>query len=418
MDPQAHSVRHPPGGLLLQPGDAGSAQGLDRPGRDEASSSHGPLAGLKVLEIAGIGPGPLCGMLLADLGAEVLRVDRPEPSGLGIARPLRCDLAQRGKRSLKADLKTAAGRELVLALTEGADALIEGFRPGTMERLGLGPDACLARNPRLVYGRVTGYGQTGPLAQVAGHDLNYIALSGALHAIGRAGAAPTPPLNLLGDYAGGSLMLAFGLVSAVLSARQTGLGQVVDAAMTEGVAALMTPLHGLHAAGLHEGPRGSNLLDSGAPFYEAYRCADGEYVSVAPIEAKFRRVLLERLGEAARELPDLDDAAQWPAARQRLAEIFAARTRAQWCALLEGSDACFAPVLSPREAAGHPQHLARQAYIEIDGITQPAPAPRFSATPPGRPRPPSEDPPSACDWALAWGVGAELLDAALTALEH
>lgn len=385
---------------------------------DAQAHPQGPLAGLKVLEIAGIGPGPMCGMLLADLGAQVLCLDRLEPSGLGIARPARYNLAQRGKRTLKTDLKTEAGRELALALAERADALIEGFRPGTMERLGLGPEACLARNPRLVYGRVTGYGQTGPLAQVAGHDLNYVAMSGALHAIGRAGAAPTPPLNLLGDYAGGSLMLALGLVSAVLHARQTGRGQVVDAAMTEGVAALMTPLHGLHAAGLHDGPRGSNLLDSGAPFYDVYRCADGEYVSVAPIEAKFRRVLLERLGEAARELPDLDDAAQWPQARQQLAEIFATRTRAQWCALLEGSDACVAPVLSPREAAGHPQHVAREAYVEIDGITQPAPAPRFSATPTARPQPPQADSRGARDWALAWGLDAGVLRAGAFMQEH
>ncbi len=371
----------------------------------------GPLAGLKVLEIAGIGPGPMCGMLLADLGAQVLRLDRVEPSGLGIPRPPRYDLLQRGKRQLKADLKSPAGRALALALAEHADALIEGFRPGTMERLGLGPEACLARNPRLVYGRVTGYGQSGPLAQTAGHDLNYIAMSGALHAIGRQGAAPTPPLNLLGDYAGGSLMLAFGIVSALLSARQSGHGQVVDTSMVEGVATLMTPFFGLMAAGLQNGPRGTNTLDSGAPFYDVYRCADGEYVSVAPIEAKFRRVLLERLGDQAPDLAVLADPAQWPQAQQQLAALFATRSRAQWCALLEGSDACFAPVLAPLEAPRHAHHVARGAFVDIAGITQPAPAPRFSATPAATPEAPQASGPTALAWAQAWGVPADVLQA-------
>ncbi len=378
-----------------------------------ALPTAGPLAGVKVLEIASIGPGPMCGMLLADLGAQVLRLDRVEPSGLGIARPPRFDLLQRGKRQLKVDLKAAAGLALALSLAEHADVLIEGFRPGTLERLGLGPEACLARNPRLVYGRVTGYGQSGPLAQTAGHDLNYIALSGALHAIGRAGAAPTPPLNLLGDYAGGALMLAFGVVSALLSARQTGRGQVVDTAMAEGVATLMTPFYGLLAAGLQNGPRGTNTLDSGAPFYDVYRCADDTYVSVAPIEPKFRRVLLEHLGAEAQGLPEMDDPASWPQARQRLAALFATRTRAQWCELLEGSDACFAPVLAPLEAPQHAHHVARGAFVEIDGITQPLPAPRFSVTPPDIPLPPQPAGAAAQDWARAWGVPAVLLHAGL-----
>jgi alpha-methylacyl-CoA racemase len=377
-----------------------------------APPTAGPLAGMKVLEIASIGPGPMCGMLLADLGAQVLRLDRVEPSGLGIPRPPRFDLLQRGKRQLKVDLKSAEGTALALSLAEHADVLIEGFRPGTMERLGLGPEACLARNPRLVYGRVTGYGQTGPLAQVAGHDLNYIALSGALHAIGRARAAPTPPLNLLGDYAGGALMLAFGVVSALLSARQTGRGQVVDTAMAESVATLMTPFYGLLAAGLQNGPRGTNMLDSGAPFYDVYRCADDAYVSVAPIETKFRRVLVERLGAEAQDLPTMDDPVTWPQARRQLAALFATRTRAQWCALLEGSDACFAPVLAPLEAPRHAHHVARGAFAEIDGITQPLPAPRFSATPPDIPQPPQPDAEAAVAWARAWGVPSDLLRAA------
>ena len=375
----------------------------------DTSPRTGPLAGIKVLEIASIGPGPMCGMLLADLGAQVLRLDRVEPSGLGIERPAQFDLLQRGKRQLKADLKKPEGIALALALAGHADALIEGFRPGTMERLGLGPEVCLARNPRLVYGRITGFGQTGTLAQVAGHDLNYIALSGALHAIGRAGQPPTPPLNLLGDYAGGAMLLAFGLVSALLSARSSGRGQVVDAAMIDGAAALMTPFFGLHAAGLHDGPRGTNLLDSGAPFYDVYVCADGEYISLAPIEIKFREVLVQRLGLGADVLADLADRGRWPAVRQRLATLFAGRTRAEWCTLLEGSDACFAPVLAPGEAAAHPHHQSRATFIEIAGITQPAPAPRFSATPPARPTPPrpatdagARD--EALAWARAWGV--------------
>jgi alpha-methylacyl-CoA racemase len=383
----------------------------DTPNPD-TRSGPGPLAGLKALEIAGIGPGPMCGMLLADLGAQVLRLDRAQPSGLGIDRPPRFDLLQRGKRQIKADLKTAVGVELALALAEHADALIEGFRPGTMERLGLGPDVCLARNPRLVYGRVTGFGQSGPLAQTAGHDLNYIAMSGALHAIGREGAVPTPPLNLLGDYAGGSLLLAFGIVSALLHARTTGRGQVVDAAMAEGVSTLMTPFHGLLAAGLQNGPRGTNTLDTGAPFYEVYRCADGGYVSVAAIESKFRQVLLDRLGEEAATLPDLGDRSQWPQAKTRLQALFATRTRDQWCALLEGGDACFAPVLAPQEAAAHPHHVARGAFIQIDGISQPAPAPRFSATPPTLPEPPQPAGPAGWAWAEAWGVPAHVLHAA------
>jgi alpha-methylacyl-CoA racemase len=376
----------------------------------------GPLAGLRVVEFVGIGPGPMCGMLLADLGAQVICVDRMQPSGLGIPRPPEFNLLLRGKRTLKVDLKQPEGVALALRLVESADALIEGFRPGTMERIGLGPQVCLERNPRLAYGRVTGFGQQGPLANAAGHDLNYIALAGALHAIGREGAPPTPPLNLLGDYAGGAMLLAFGIVCAVLSARQTGRGQVVDAAMIDGANALMTPFYGLIAAGLHGGPRGTNLLDGGAPFYDVYRCADGEYISIAPIEAKFRQVLLQRLAEAGVDtasLPDFDDRGRWPELRARLTEVFARRTRTQWCELLEGSDSCFAPVLSPVEAPAHPHHAGRGSFITVDGVAQPAPTPRFSATPADTPVGPKR-PGDARDWARDWGIADEEL-AAVTA---
>jgi alpha-methylacyl-CoA racemase len=380
-----------------------------------APARTGPLAGVRIVEFVGVGPGPLCGMLMADLGAQVIRVDRLEPSGLGIERPPRFDLLLRGKRTLKMDLKQPAGLALARSLVARADALIEGFRPQTMERIGLGPDTCLRDNPRLVYGRVTGFGQEGPLARAAGHDLNYIALAGALHAIGREGAAPTPPLNLLGDYAGGSMFLAFGMLAAMLSARATGKGQVVDAAMVDGVNALMTPFYGLQAAGLHDGPRGTNLLDSGAPYYDVYRCADGEYVSIAPIVAKFRTVLLDKLratGIDVDGMPAFDDRSQWPALRARFGAIFAQRTRAQWCEALEGSDGCFAPVLSPREAPAHPHHRARASFITVAGITQPAPAPRFSDSPVREPSAPGADG-DAREWAQAWGLTAGELAAAL-----
>lgn len=377
-------------------------------------SPAGPLAGLRVVEFVGVGPGPLCGMLLADMGAQVLRVDRTEPSGLGIPRPPRFDLLLRGKRTLKVDLKKEEGLRLARELVRNADALIEGFRPQTMERIGLDPEPCLRDNPRLVYGRVTGFGQQGPLAQAAGHDLNYIALAGALHAIGRRDQPPTPPLNLLGDYAGGAMLLAMGLLAAMLHARATGRGQVVDAAMIDGVNSLMTPFYGLHAAGFHDGPRGTNLLDSGAPYYEVYRCADGQYVSIAPIEKKFRVVLLDKLrqaGVAVDGLPDFDDRASWPELHRAFTRIFATRTRDEWCAVLEGSDSCFAPVLSPAEAPGHPHHAARGSFISVGGIMQPAPAPRFEGTPAGLPTPPSE-PGDANEWALAWGVPSAVLAAA------
>jgi alpha-methylacyl-CoA racemase len=363
----------------------------------------GPLSGLKVVEFAGIGPGPMCGMLLADLGAEVLRLDRLVPSGLGVKRPPRLDLLNRGKRSIAVDLKQDSGVAFARQLVACSDALIEGFRPKTMERLGLGPEPCLDLQPRLVFGRVTGFGQTGPLAHAAGHDLNYVALSGALHAIGREGCAPTPPLNLLGDFGGGALVLAFGMLAALWNAQRSGKGQVVDAAMIDGAAMLMTSMYGMFANGQHLGPRGTNLLDSGAPHYEVYRCADGEFVSVAPIEAKFREVLLQRLGLPARDF-DFDDVALWPETKARLAALFATRTRAQWCELLEGSDACFAPVLSPLEAPDHPHHRARATFVSVEGVVQPAPAPRFSATPATAPRAPHSADDGVLEQVKRWGI--------------
>ena len=369
----------------------------------------GPLAGIKVVELAGIGPGPMCAMLLADMGATVLRIDRPGGSDLGLERPLRYDLLLRGRRAVAVDLKSADGKALALRLVGEADALIEGFRPGVTERLGLGPEDCLAVNPRLVYGRVTGWGQEGPLAQAAGHDINYIALAGALHAFGHRGQKPTPPLNLLGDFAGGALYLAFGLVCGILEARRSGRGQVVDAAMVDGTASLMTAFHGAVAAGLSTHERGANHLDGGAHFYNAYECADGRWISVAPIEGKFYAELLRRLDIDPATLPPQMEREGWPEAQARLAALFMTRTRDQWCASLEGTDACFAPVLTTDEAPQHPHNIARRTYVEIDGIVQPAPAPRFSRTAPDLPIPPQPNGPDEAETALAaWLPSAEI----------
>ncbi len=370
-------------------------------------ASRGPLDGLKVIEMAGIGPAPFAAMMLADMGADVLRIDRPEASGLGIERPDRYNFTARSRRAVAIDLKRPEGTACVLDLVGRADVLIEGFRPGVMERLGLGPGPCLERNPRLVFGRLTGWGQEGPLAAGAGHDLNYIALTGALDAIGRAGQPPTPPLNMLGDFAGGGMLLAFGLVCAVLNARVGGAGQVVDAAIVDGAALLAAPVMGLHGAGLCPGGRGENILDGGAPYYDVYRCADGAYVSVAPIEGKFRTLLLGLIGIAEADFPDVSDRAYWPAARRILAGRFAERTRDEWCALLEGTDACFAPVLSFGEAPHHPHNLARGTYVTVDGTVQPAPAPRFSATPPPMPRAATAPGEAGASALRDWGLAAE-----------
>ncbi len=344
--------------------------------------SKGPLEGVKVVQIASLAPGPFAACLLADMGADVVRVDR-----LGPAPRLSSDLLGRGQRSICVDLKHADAAPLVLKLVEEADLLIEGFRPGVMERLGLGPDVCLERNPALVYGRMTGYGQEGPLAQAAGHDINYISLSGVLAMVGRAGQPPTPPLNLVGDFGGGGMLLAFGLVCALFEARRSGRGQVVDAAMVDGSAMLMLPFFGgSRSSTPHE--RGTNLLDSGAPFYDAYETADGRWVSVGAIEPAFYDELVARMGLDRETLPHQMDSGTWPALKEHFARVFRTRTRDEWCEVFEGSDGCFAPVLELAEAAAHPHNVARHAFVEIDGVGQPAPAPRLSVTPGQVHRPP------------------------------
>lgn len=362
----------------------------------------GPLAGVKVIEFAGIGPAPMCAMLLADLGATVLRLDKAGPPTAGIHRPLKYNLVLRNRQSITVDLKSAEGVAFVMELAQDADAIIEGFRPGTMEKLGLGPDDFSKINPKLVYGRMTGWGQDGPYAKMAGHDLNYIALTGALHAIGRKGQAPTPPLNLVGDYGGGSLYLAFGLVSAILSARTTGVGQVVDAAMVDGAASLMTSFFGLNAGSMFSPERGTNILDSGAPYYDTYECADGKYLAVAPIEEKFRSVFFQRLGLDANAFDN--SPAGHEKMRTDIAGILMTRPQAEWAAVFDDTDACVAPVLSMNEAPHHAHNMARKTFIDIDGVVQPAPAPRFSATPAATPTPPkpaNHDVPAALS---AWGM--------------
>ena len=370
----------------------------------------GPLRGLKVIEIAGIGPCPMCAMLLAELGADVVRIDRLTESGLGIDMAPEHHLLNRSRPSIAVNLKHPEGVETVLRLVEGADALIEGFRPGVTERLGLGPQDCMARNPRLVYGRVTGWGQDGPLALTAGHDLNYIALTGALDAIGRRGGPPTPPLNLVGDFGGGALYLALGVVAALYEARDSGTGQVVDAAMIDGAASLMTQAYALRAAGVSDGPRGENVLDSGAHYYEVYETRDGRYVSIAPIEPKFYAELLDRVGIDPGDVPQSADRGDWPERKARLAALLRTRTRDEWCAILEGTDACFAPVLAMDEAHLHPHNAERRTFVERDGVVQPNAAPRFDRTPSGiRSSPPV--PGSATAAVLAdWGFTPAEID--------
>jgi alpha-methylacyl-CoA racemase len=341
----------------------------------------GALSGIRIVEMAGIGPAPFCGMLLADMGAEILRVDRLAGADLGIAIPPRFDLLNRNKRSVAVDLKSSEGRETVLRLIGGADAVIEGFRPGVMERLGVGPEVCLAANRRLVYGRMTGWGQSGPLSQSAAHDINFIAITGALNAIGRAGGAPVVPLNLIGDFGGGALYLAMGILAALLCARTTGQGQVVDAAITDGVANLLAMHYGYRQAGEWSLDRGTNITDGGAPFYDVYLTKDARYVSVGAVEKKFYLDLLQRMGLGQIDLPAQDDRGGWEEVRARLQDMFKTRTRDEWCSLLEGTDACFAGVLDMDESVRHPHNAARKTHVEFQGVLNPAPAPRFSATP-------------------------------------
>lgn len=361
----------------------------------------GPLAGIKIIEIAGLGPCPMCAMLLAELGATVLRIDRKEPVELGLSRPLRFDLLRRSRKSIPLDLKSPDATELVLQLVEGADALIEGFRPGVAERLGLGPERCLERNSRLVYGRVTGWGQSGPLKDAAGHDLNYIAITGVLNAIGRRGQPPSIPLNLVGDFGGGALYLALGVVAGILEARQSGRGQVVDAAMVDGAASLATMFFGFQAAGMLSAERGSNAMNSGSHFCNVYECADGRWVAISPTEGRFHAELLRRLGIDREVIGDQMDRKAWPNAYRILSEKFKTKTRDEWCVLLEGTDACFAPVLSWSEAPQHAHLRERGTFVEVDGVMQPAPAPRFSRTVLDAPVPPQEMSPANTNAALA-----------------
>lgn len=341
----------------------------------------GPLSGIKVIEFEAIGPGPFCGMMLADMGADVIVIDRPAASDLGLKRERWYDTMMRGRRSVTLDMKAKDAAEAALALIGKADALIEGFRPGVMERLGVGPDVALKRNPKLVYGRMTGWGQDGPMAPRAGHDINYIALAGPLGAIGRNGEAPVPPLNLVGDFGGGGMLLAFGIAAALVDAQRSGKGQVVDAAMCEGASLLATMFHGMLASKRWSEERGSNHLDTGAPWYDTYETKDGKHVSIGSIEAKFYEDLLMRLGLSGDSLPKQLDRAGWPKLRERFATAFKARTRDEWSEVFSDSDACFAPVLSWNEAYAHPHNVARKAFVEVGGVTQPAPAPRFSRTP-------------------------------------
>jgi len=371
----------------------------------------GPLTGLRVIELAGIGPCPFGAMVLSDLGADVLRVERS--AAVPAVRPAgpSWDLLQRGKRSIGVDLKHPAGVELVLDLVERADALVEGFRPRVTERLGLGPDVCLARNQRLVYGRMTGWGQDGPLADRAGHDIDYIAIGGALEPIGRAGEPPVPPLNLIGDFGGGGMLLAVGVMAALWSAARTGEGDVIDVAMVDGSALLMTMTWAFRHLGVWRDERGTNLLDTGAPFYDTYECADGKMVAVGALEPQFYEQLLGVLGLSATDLPPQMDRTQWPDAKRRYAEIFRTKSRDEWADLAEGTDACLAPVLSMAEAAEHPHNVARRTFVDVGGVVQPGPAPRFDKQPPSVPEPPGWPGEGGAAALSDWGVPADQVSA-------
>lgn len=365
----------------------------------------GPLQGVKVIEFAGMGPGPFCAMMLADMGAEVIKIDRR-----GDARYGKFEVMTRGRRSVLLDLKRPEGVQAALRLVENADALIEGYRPGVMERLGLGPEICLQLNPRLIYGRMTGWGQTGPLAHAAGHDINYISLTGALHAIGRGGETPPPPLNLVGDFGGGAMMLAFGIVCGLLEARNSGCGQVVDAAMTDGASLLMAMMYGAKAAGRWTNDRGTNRLDGGAHYYDTYECADGKYISIGSNEPQFYALLLEKCGITDPAFQAQTDQSGWPDLKKKIAVVFKGKSRSDWCAIMEGSDVCFAPVLDLDEAPLHPHNKARNTFIEIQGVIQPAPAPRFSRTIPEVQGPPPMPGEHTTAVLSDWGFSGEEMD--------
>jgi len=372
----------------------------------------GPLAGYKIIEIAGIGPGPFAAMMLADMGAEVVRVERAGAVRGPLPEGAHFDTLLRGRRNIAIDLKNPDGVEALLTLVESADALIEGFRPGVMERLGVGPDDCRARNPKLVFGRMTGWGQDGPYAQAAGHDINYISLAGALAHFGRAGEGPVPPLNMVGDFGGGGMFLAYGVVCALLEAQRSGEGQVVDTAMVDGTAVLMSMFWAFKSIGLHdENQRGTNMLDTGAPFYDVYRCRDGEYVSIGSIEPQFYAELIRIMGLEGDELfAKQMDRAEWPAVKSRLTELFAQKTSAEWCELMEMTDVCFAPVLTMSDAAQHPHNVARGTFIDVAGTTQPAPAPRFSRTVPEVSMPPAHAGADTRAVLSGWGIGEATIE--------
>ena len=366
----------------------------------------GPLSGVKVVELAGIGPGPFCCMLLSDMGADVIRIDRAVNAG-NDDRTYRHDLLNRGRRNVAVDLKNPKGVEAVLRLIDRADGLVEGFRPGVMERLGLGPDVCIERNARLVYGRMTGWGQTGPIANAAGHDINYISLSGALYSIGERGGPPVPPLNLVGDFGGGALYMATGLLAGIIEARRSGKGQVIDCSMVEGSASLMTGMYGALAAGTWIEERGKNRLDKGSHHYNVYETKDGKYVSIGSNEPQFYALLLRLIGLDGADLPKQTDRARWPEMIERLAAIFKTKTRDEWCELMEGSDVCFAPILSMSEAMKHPQNVERGSFETVDGIPQPAPAPRFLRTPSAIQHAPAKAGQHTDEGLAAWGFSQD-----------
>lgn len=364
----------------------------------------GPLSGIRIIELAGIGPAPFAGMMMADAGADIIRIDRVERATYPPAETTNTDLLNRGRRSVAVDLKHPAGVELVLRLAGHADGFIEGFRPGVAERLGVGPGECTARNAALVYGRMTGWGQSGPLAPMAGHDIDYIAIAGALGQVGRKGDRPVPPLNLVGDFGGGGMLLAFGMLAAMLSAQRTGEGQIIDAAMVDGTAAMLAAVYGFRAAGMWKSERGTNILDTGAPFYEVYETADGGYMGVGAIEPQFYAEMIQLLGLAGEPLPRQMDRNGWPALKQRFTETFRSKTRAEWSEIFKGTDACVAPVLALDEVPLHPHARYRQAFAEVAGVVQPAPAPRFSRTPGSIRRPPPNPGQFGDEALIDWGI--------------